>query len=180
MSSDASVDAFQEEIASLIPNLRAFARTLSRNSDLADDLVQETLIKAWRNRAKFEPGSNMKAWLFTILRNTFLSNRRRAKHQVEDPDGAIVAKVGVPGGQNSHMDLMDFQKALDNLPDEQKEALLLVGAEGFSYEEAAALCGCAIGTVKSRVNRARSKLAEALNISSASDFADTDLLPKPN
>lgn len=158
-------DEFQRDMAALIPNLRAFARSLARTSDRADDLVQDALVKAWRSRASFEPGSNLKSWLFTILRNGFVSERRRARFQVDDPDGELVASASVPAAQSSHMDMVDFARAVDSLPLDQKEALLLVGAEGFSYEEAAQLCGCAVGTIKSRVNRARSRLTEALGMS---------------
>jgi RNA polymerase sigma-70 factor, ECF subfamily len=160
----------QDELGKLVPNLRAFARSLSGNADQADDLVQETLVKAWKHRASFEPGTNLKAWLFTILRNCFLSERRKRKLEVEDKDGFYAARVSVHGSQSSHMDLVDFAKALELLPVEQKEALLLIGAEGFSYEEASAMCGCAVGTIKSRVNRARAKLAELLHVEGAKDY----------
>ena len=160
----------QDELGKLVPNLRAFARSLSGSADQADDLVQETLVKAWKHRDSFAPGSNLKAWLFTILRNAYLSERRKRKLEVEDRDGVFAARVSVNGEQSGHMDLMDFSKALDNLPPDQKEALLLIGAEGFSYEEAALLCGCAVGTIKSRVNRARVRLAEVLKVSGAADY----------
>lgn len=158
MSSELSGD-FQHDLAALVPNLRAFARSLCGTPDHADDLVQETLVKAWKSRESFAPGSNLKAWLFTILRNAYLSERRKRKWEVQDVDGEHALQVGVTGGQLSHMDLIDFHKAFALLPEEQKEALVLIGAEGFSYEEAALMCGCAVGTIKSRVNRARAKLA---------------------
>lgn len=154
---------FQGELSALVPNLRAFARSLSGNADAADDLVQETLVKAWKSRASFAPGSNLKAWLFTILRNTFLSERRKRKYEVHDVDGRLAGQLSVDGEQSGHMDLLDFSKAFANLPEEQREALILVGAEGFAYEEAARMCGCAVGTIKSRVNRARVKLIELLD-----------------
>ena len=160
----------QAELGKLVPNLRAFARSLSGSADQADDLVQETLVKAWRHRDSFAPGSNLKAWLFTILRNAYLSERRKRKLEVEDRDGVFAARVSVHGEQSGHMDLLDFSKALDNLPPDQKEALVLIGAEGFSYEEAALMCGCAVGTIKSRVNRARVRLAEVLKVNGASDY----------
>ncbi len=162
MTGSSAAPDFQSELASLVPNLRAFARTLSGNADAADDLVQETLVKAWRSRASFTPGSNLKAWLFTILRNTFLSERRRRKFEVHDTDGKFAEQLSVNGEQSDHMDLLDFAKAFSQLPHEQREALTLVGAEGFSYEDAALTCGCAVGTIKSRVNRARAKLTEIL------------------
>lgn len=168
--SDPASDEMQRDLAKLVPNLRAFARSLSGHADQADDLVQETLIKAWRHRASFAPGSNLKAWLFTILRNAYLSERRKRKLEVADSDGAFAGRVSVPGEQSGHMDLIDFNKALDSLPTDQREALILIGAEGFSYEEAALMCGCAVGTVKSRVNRARTKLAEILNVQGAADY----------
>lgn len=162
MTETSDAPEFQSELAALVPNLRAFARTLSGNADAADDLVQETLVKAWRSRASFTPGSNLKAWLFTILRNTFLSERRRRKFEVHDAEGKLAEQLSVKGDQSDHMDLLDFAKAFAQLPHEQREALTLVGAEGFSYEDAALTCGCAVGTIKSRVNRARAKLAEML------------------
>lgn len=161
MSGDRASE-FQKELAALVPNLRAFARSLCGVPDQADDLVQETLVKAWKSQASFAEGSNLKAWLFTILRNAFLSERRKRKWEVQDSDGEHAMQVGVSGGQLGHMDMLDFNKAFEQLPDEQKEALLLIGAEGFSYEEAALMCGCAVGTIKSRVNRARNKLAEVI------------------
>lgn len=153
-----------EQLAAVVPNLRAFAKSLCGNADQADDLVQDTLVKAWKNQDSFEPGSNLKAWLFTILRNTFLSERRKRKYEVEDRDGLLTSHIGVNGAQSGHMDLLDFSKAFETLPAVQKEALILVGAEGFSYEEAAGMCGCAVGTIKSRVNRARVKLTELLGV----------------
>jgi RNA polymerase sigma-70 factor, ECF subfamily len=160
----------QDELGKLVPNLRAFARSLCGNPDHADDLVQETLVKAWKHRASFAVGSNLKAWLFTILRNAFLSERRKRKLEVEDKDGVFASRLSVHAEQSGHMDLVDFTQALDQLPPDQKEALLLVGAEGFSYEEAALMCGCAVGTIKSRVNRARVRLAEQLQVTGAADY----------
>lgn len=160
----------QDDLAAVVPNLRAFARSLCGNPDQADDLVQETLIKAWKNQASFAEGSNLKAWLFTILRNTFLSERRKRKREVEDQDGIMAAQLSVHGAQSGHMDMIDFRKAFATLPEEQREALILIGAEGFSYEEAALMCGCAVGTIKSRVNRARVKLCEILGVDGAEAF----------
>lgn len=168
---------FHQELAALVPNLRAFAKSLSGNADYADDLVQETLIKAWKNQKTFAEGSNLKAWLFTILRNTFLSDRRKRKFEVEDPDGILAGKLSTHGAQSGHMDFLDFAEAFDKLPDDQREALVLIGAEGFSYEEAALMCGCAVGTIKSRVNRARNKLLELMAMDSTSDL-DTDRISK--
>lgn len=157
-----AVAKFRSALSDTIPNLRAFGRALSGNRDMADDLVQETLVKAWQNRESFAEGSNLKAWLFTILRNTYLSDLRKRKREVADSDGLIAGMVGVPDGQSSHMELVDFAKAFQKLPPDQREALVLVGAEGLPYEEVASMCGCPVGTIKSRVNRARQRLSELL------------------
>lgn len=156
--------SFKTDLLAAIPSLRAFAMSLAQNSDKADDLVQETLVKSWDKQASFTPGTNLKAWLFTILRNCFISERRKKRHEVEDGDGHLAASVGVAGAQASHMDLLDFAKAFEALPDDQREALILIGAEGFAYEEAAQMCGCAVGTMKSRVNRARTRLSTMLEV----------------
>jgi RNA polymerase sigma-70 factor (ECF subfamily) len=172
---DAELARFQRELTALVPNLRAFAKSICGNPDHADDLVQETLVKAWRHRNSYALGSNLKAWLFTILRNAFLSQRRKLKNEVRDQDGEIAAQVAVKPEQGGHMDLLDFRAAFRQLLAEQREALLLVGAEGFSYEDTAKMCGCAVGTIKSRVNRARSKLSELLDLnpsSSSEEFPD--------
>lgn len=170
MSQGADTSDLQKELALLVPNLRAFARSLCGNADQADDLVQETLVKAWRSRGTFAPGSNLKAWLFTILRNTFLSERRKRKFEVHDTDGKLAMQLSVKDNQSGHMDLLDFAKAFARLPEEQREALILVGAEGFAYEDAALMCGCAVGTIKSRVNRARVKLADLLGVTEANEL----------
>jgi RNA polymerase sigma-70 factor (ECF subfamily) len=165
-----SSPSFQAELERVVPNLRAFARSLCGNPHQADDLVQETLVKAWKNQTSFVAGSNLKAWLFTILRNTFLSDRRKKKNEVEDQDGILAAQVSVHGDQLGHMDMIDFEKAFAKLPEDQREALVLIGAEGFSYEDAALMCGCAVGTIKSRVNRARGRLCELMGVEGAQDF----------
>lgn len=158
------------DILSAIPNLRAFAVSLCGNVDRADDLVQETLVKAWGKLGSFVEGTNLRAWLFTILRNIYYSEYRKRRREVADADGAIAARLATAPAQTSHMDLLDFRAALQQLPTDQREALILIGASGLSYEEAAGICGCAIGTMKSRVNRARNRLAELLSISSSSEF----------
>jgi RNA polymerase sigma-70 factor, ECF subfamily len=153
-----------------LPSLRAFAISLCGNVDRADDLVQEALLRAWGNLDSFEPGTNMSAWLFTILRNVFRSEYRKRRREVEDADGSYAKSLTSLPGQTSHLEMDEFRKALDVLPSEQRESLILVGASGFSYEEAAQICGCAVGTIKSRVNRARRRLAGLLSIESADDF----------
>lgn len=147
-----------------VPNLRAFANSLCGDPTRADDLVQDTLVKAWANLTSFERGSNLKAWLFTILRNTYFSELRKRRREVEDANGAHAERMSVLPDQQVHMDVVDFKNAFALLTDAQKEVLLLVGAEGFSYEEAAEITGAAIGTVKSRVNRARAALNETLGL----------------
>jgi len=156
-----------------IPSLRAFAISLCGNADKADDLVQETLVKAWAHIGSFTEGTNMPAWLFTILRNLFYSNFRRRRREVDDPDGELAGQLVTLPDQQSHMDFLDFRTALQKLPADQREAIILVGASGLSYEDAASICGCAIGTMKSRVNRARNRLGELLAIETE------DTAPKP-
>jgi len=143
--------------------MRAFAISLCGSRDRADDLVQEALVKAWNHLDSFEQGTNLKAWLFTILRNAYFSELRKTKREVADSEGQLAAKLSVPPEQQGHLDLLDLNVALAKLPPDQREALILVGAEGFSYEDAANICGCAVGTVKSRVNRARSRLHELMS-----------------
>jgi RNA polymerase sigma-70 factor (ECF subfamily) len=160
---------FRSELLALIPFLRAFARSLTGNPEAADDLAQETLVKAWQSRSSFIPGTNLKAWLFTILRNQFYSDRRRAWRQAPwDQEAA----ERIPGGGEDQVfsaELSDTARALRRLSDEQREALILVGAGGFSYEDAAAICKCAVGTVKSRVARARKTLIDILDGQGALD-----------
>lgn len=161
---------FKDDLLGAIPSLRAFAVSLSQNADRADDLVQETLVKAWDKHASFQPGTNMKAWLFTILRNEFYSQMRKRGRELQDSDGVMTARLAVHPSQHGLLDLDDFRVALVQLPEDQREAIILIGASGFSYEEAAQICGCAVGTIKSRVSRARTKLQEILGISGESDY----------
>jgi len=149
---------FKAEIAAVIPYLRAFGRSLSGSRDLADDLVQETLMKAWAARDRFQAGTNMRAWTFIILRNLFLSQMRRARFKGEWDDFTADKILAAPAGQDRQMELGDLQRGLLELPQAQREALILVGAGGFAYEEAAAICKCAVGTIKSRVARGRAAL----------------------
>ncbi|MFC0282908.1 sigma-70 family RNA polymerase sigma factor [Camelimonas abortus] len=162
-------DRFKTALLAELQSLRAFAISITGNVERADDLVQDTLVKAWSNMHGYTEGTNIRAWLFTILRNTFYSDFRKRSREVED-DGAYAARLSVHAPQHGHMDLADFRKALATLPDDQREALILVGASGFSYEEAAEICGCALGTIKSRINRARARLADMLAVSSGADF----------
>ncbi|MFZ2100158.1 MAG: sigma-70 family RNA polymerase sigma factor [Oricola sp.] len=162
--------AFKDGIVAVIPNLRAFAISLCGAADKADDLVQETLVRAWDKQASFQPGTNLRAWLFTILRNEFYSQMRKRGREVSDADGALTAAMAVHPEQGGKLDVQDFQVALAKLPADQREAIILVGATGLSYEEAAEVCGCAIGTVKSRVSRARTRLGELLGITDSSEY----------
>jgi RNA polymerase sigma-70 factor (ECF subfamily) len=165
-----AASSVRAEMLKSIPSLRAFAISLCGNIDGADDLVQETLVKAWGNIDSFTEGSNMAAWLFTILRNVFYSQYRKRRREVDDPEGQYAAKLATAPDQHSHMEFMDLKTALQKLPPDQREALILVGASGLSYEDAATICGCAIGTMKSRVNRARGRLAELLMLAPGDSF----------
>ena len=156
-------DEFKEQLAQVIPHLRAFGRSLSGSRDLADDLVQETLLKAWAARKRFQAGTNMRAWTFIILRNLFLSQMRRARFKGEWDDVTASRILAAPASQDRHVELGDMQRALLHLPQPQREALILVGAGGFAYEEAAEICGCAVGTIKSRVARGRVALEALLS-----------------
>jgi RNA polymerase sigma-70 factor (ECF subfamily) len=154
---------FRDGLIEAIPYIRAFARTLCGARAPADDLAQETLAKAWAARASFQPGTNLKAWLFMIARNQFYSEKRRSWRSVAWDEELADARLIAPAGQNFHVDLADLKRALTKITPEQREALILVGAGGLSYEEAAKVCGCAIGTVKSRVARARQALERMLS-----------------
>lgn len=156
-----SDEEFRQQLGMVIPHLRAFGRSLSGNRDTADDLVQETLLKAWAARKRFQAGTNMRAWTFIILRNLYLSQMRRARFKGEWDDLAADRLLAAPASQDRHVELADMQRALMHLPQPQREALILVGAGGFAYEEAAEICGVAVGTIKSRVARGRVAL-EAL------------------
>ena len=160
----------RDALLAAVPSLRAFAISLSGQVDRADDLVQDTLLKALSHIDRFERGTNLNAWLFTILRNLFHSEYRKRRREVEDPDGSYAGRLKSQPEQGSRLDFEDFRTALSKLPPDQREALLLVGASGFSYEEAANICQCAVGTIKSRVNRARSRLANLLNVDNVEDL----------
>ena len=169
-ASEATPESFRERLVAEIPNLRAFAVSLSGSIQNADDLVQDTLLKAWGHADSFTEGTSIRAWLFTILRNTYYSLYRKRGREVQDTDGVYSERVGVAPAQDGAIDLADFRTALAKLPEEQREVLIMVGASGLSYEETAEICGVAVGTVKSRVNRARTRLAELLGIASAADI----------
>ena len=162
--------AIRDQVLATVPSLRAFAISLCGNIDRADDLVQETLLRALANIDSFQPGSNLPAWLFTILRNLFRSDYRKRRREVEDAEGNYAKTLKTQPSQGAHLEFEEFRAALEKLPQDQREALILVGASGFSYEDAATICGCAVGTIKSRVNRARSKLAALLYVDGAEDF----------
>jgi RNA polymerase sigma-70 factor (ECF subfamily) len=169
--------ALRDSLVAEMSSLRAFGVSLCGDKERADDLVQETLFKAWNHLDSFHEGTNLKAWLFTILRNTYFSERRKRRREVEDTDGSYAAQLATPPEQPGHMDMQDFRAVLARLPDDQREALILVGAAGFSYEEAAQISGCPVGTIKSRVNRARVRLAEMLGLAADVDFAPASATP---
>ena len=162
------------ELVEHLPALRAFALSLTREGAAADDLVQDTIVKAWTNMDKFQVGTNLRAWLFTILRNTFYSARRKTKREVSDTDGIHAARQATRPEHDGRLAMNDFRTAFAKLPDEQREALVMVGASGFSYEEAAEMTGVAVGTVKSRANRGRRRLAELLHLKEGEEFEMTD------
>ena len=149
---------FKQELTALIPHLRAFSRSLCGNATLADDVAQDALLKAWNARERFIPGSNLKAWTFTILRNQFYSIKRRSWRATSlEPEVAEQTIVASSDAEQS-MHLNDLRRGLDMLQDDQREAIILIGASGLSYEDAAEICDCAVGTIKSRVSRARKAL----------------------
>jgi len=157
------MEEFQHHLLTAVPRLRAFAIGLCGKADGADDLVQETLVRAWVSRNTFEPGTNMIAWLYTILRNAFYTECRKRRQEVTDSDGQFAAMLAMAPPQDGHIEFQDLRSALMKLPDDQREALLLIGASGLSYEEAAQICECAVGTMKSRVCRARARLAALMS-----------------
>ena len=164
----------RDEIVDHLPAMRAFAISLTRDSALADDMVQDTLVKAWTNIDKFAAGTNMRAWLFTILRNTYYSSRRKMKREVADVNGIHTKRLAEKPAHDGRLQMKDFTAAFAELNVEQREALLLVGASGFSYEEAADMCGVAVGTIKSRIGRARQKLAELMELEDDEKLELTD------
>jgi len=165
---------FKAELIALIPYMRAFARTLCRDATFADDLAQDALARAWSCRSSYEPGTNLKAWTFMILRNGFYSHTRRSWRSSQLDQGVAEATLVAVSDPTATLELNDLRRAMTMLPKEQCEALTLIGAAGLSYEEAAEICGVAIGTMKSRVSRARTRLAEILE---GGDLVEDGLSP---
>ena len=165
-------DDIRDQLPQYLQPLRAFAVSLTRNRSEADDLVQDTIVKAWTNIEKFVPGTNLQAWLFTILRNTFYSSLRKRRREVADPDGIHAQGLFVKPDHDGKLAYGDFQRAFDQLSDEHREVLVLVGASGFSCEEAAEMMGVAVGTVKSRTSRARKKLADLMGMAEGEQVLD--------
>ncbi|MBI5644827.1 sigma-70 family RNA polymerase sigma factor [Candidatus Kaiserbacteria bacterium] len=169
-SAECALRDVREEMLAAVPPLKAFAISLSGNVDRADDLVQETLLRALANIHLFQPGTNMSAWLFTILRNHFRSEYRKRKREVEDADGSYAASLHSQPNHQVKIEFKELRAALAKLPLEQRRALIAVGGLGYSYEEAACICNCALGTMKSRVNRARQQLLRLMGIEDKDDF----------
>ncbi len=153
-----SSSQFSQEIVSFIPHMRAFARMITQSHDKAADLVQDTIVRALKAEHQFTPGTNLKAWLFTILRNLHVNNLRRNKIRFDSIEDGALEYFAVAASQDSHLELQEMRRCMTKLSREHREILILVGASGFSYEEAAAVCGCAVGTIKSRLSRGRQEL----------------------
>ena len=166
---------FKGLLVAVVPALRRFAVSLARDPTAADDLVQDTLLRAWRARARFEPGTNFEAWTFTILRNVFYSGQRKHR-EVQDEDGSYTAKLSIPPDQTGCIDLKDVHAALDRLAPIMREALVLVAIEGLTHEDAAVVMNCQVGTVKSRVWRARDQLTRTLGYTGAEVGTDGVML----
>jgi RNA polymerase sigma-70 factor (ECF subfamily) len=162
--------ALQSAMLAAVPNMRAFALSLCHQRDRVDDLVQEALLRALTGIQSFKPGTNMTAWLFTILRNNFLNEYRKSRREVSDAGEYFVGTMTSQPDQDAHLQLDEFRDALAQLPYDQREAIVLVGGAGVSYQEAARICRCAVGTVKSRVFRARERLAELMALDSPQDL----------
>ena len=158
-------EAFRRDLTALIPKMRAYARSMcGRDASEGDDLAQEALLKAWLGRGSFTPGTNLKAWVFMILRNQFYSDKRRSWRQQQlDQETAEATLVAIDNPMDA-IELDELRRAIAMLPDEQREALILIGAGGFSYEEVAEMCGAATGTVKSRVSRARKRFPDSAGL----------------
>jgi RNA polymerase sigma-70 factor (ECF subfamily) len=168
---DGDCSAVRDGIVAAIPSLRAFAVSLSGNLDRADDLVQDTIVRALANIRSFQPGTNLMAWLFTILRNHRRSERRKSWREIEDRDGYFAEGLKTLPEQDGHVEFEELRRALASLTGDQREALVLVGAAGVPYGEAAKICDCAVGTIKSRGHRGRLRLAELMAVDGAHDFS---------
>lgn len=160
----------RDEIVQHLGSMRAFAISLTRNVAAADDLVQDTIVKAWTHIDKFQSGTNMRAWLFTILRNTFYSDLRKRRREVPDSDGVHAATLFEKPAHDGRLAFADFQKAFDQMSPEHREVLILIGASGYTCEEAAELMSVAVGTVKSRTSRARKRLADLMGMAEGEDI----------
>lgn len=165
-----SENDFKHALADVAPHLRAFARALCGSRDQADDLAQETMLRAWAARNRYAAGTNFKAWTFTILRNHFYSEARRSRFHGEYDEQMAERTLRAPAGQESALELSDVLRALSAIPDTYREALILVAAGNLSYEEVAEICGIALGTVKSRVCRARAMLSQIIESGQLPDF----------
>ncbi|WP_262272434.1 sigma-70 family RNA polymerase sigma factor [Microvirga yunnanensis] len=166
----------RDQLSAFLPHLRAFALHLTRDPVRSDDLVQNTILRAWANLDHFQHGTKLQAWLFTILRNSFYSEHRKHRCEVADPEGGFARRLMVYPEQDARLMLQDLQKALARLPPEQRNALVLVAEQGESYEDAAAACGVAVGTLKSRVDRARTQLAAMLQMENRHDLGPDGML----
>jgi RNA polymerase sigma-70 factor, ECF subfamily len=173
----ASRDLERNAMVRSIPMLRRFAKSLTGNADQADDLVQEALLRGMAKIESFQPGTNMEAWLLIILRNLFLTQCRRRRHELAYRDSLRSQRSSAHPHQYSAIQLRELERGLASVPGSHREALLLVSAYGYSYDEAAAMCGCPAGTIKSRVNRARMRLSQKMDIDDAAEFgpAERDL-----
>lgn len=161
----------RDDLVTHLPAMRAFAISLTRNVTAADDLVQDTIVKAWTHIDKFAPGTNLQAWLFTILRNTYYSDLRKRRREVPDTDGLHAATLFEKPAHDGRLAFTDFQRAFDQLSAEHREVLILVGALGYSCEEAAGTMGVALGTVKSRASRARKRLTDLMGMVDGEDIS---------
>ena len=169
----------RDEMLEHIPSLRAFAISLTRKGNEADDLVQETILRAWSNFDKFRPGTDLRAWLFTILRNAFFSSKRKSRREVGDPDGIHAAGLFEKPHHDGRLAMDEFSRAFDQLTAEHREVLVLVGANGYSYQEAAQMMGVAPGTAKSRASRARARLCDLLGLKEGDSLvADSSAITK--
>ena len=177
---DHTMPDVRQNLLNAIPRLRALAIGLCGHSAQADDLVQEALTRAWANLSSFQPGTNMEAWLYTILRNEFYTFLRKRRREVPDPEGAFAATLVSAPAQEGRVNFQELRGALARLTPPLREAILLVGASGLSYEDAAKACHCAVGTMKSRVHRARLRLMEMLDtFPPSADALNRDLSADP-